>query len=293
MTPRSSIPGATSLARPVPARRAARRMGDLGEARSRSSSSPRTTRPPATSRSRAITANGFVGRCFRSRSERTTAARSARQASWKPPSPLTATIAPSARAVRAAASAAAPSATDSPLGPSRRNRGPQAGQHTGSAWNRRSDGVAYSLAQSGQNGKQAMDVRSRSYGNEVHSEKRGPQFVQVVKAYWWRRSLRSSISRRQSAQTTASGGTRAPLRTPRSDSTTRNSRAPSGPIWITSSASRRASGGSSRGNESRKRSTASSGPSISTMAPSGLFLTQPASPRFVARRWAAGRNPTP
>ncbi len=134
----------------------------------------------ATARSRAITANGFVGRCLHSRSWATAAPSSARQASWNPPSPLTATITPRSNPSRASLSASAPRAITPDPGPSSHSRGPHAGQHTGSAWKRRSAGSAYSRAQSGQSGKHAIEVRSRSYGSAVARVKRGPQFVQVV-----------------------------------------------------------------------------------------------------------------
>ena len=67
--------------------------------------------------------------------------RSARQARWYPPSPLTATIDARAERLTAAASAASPRASP------RRSRGPHSGQAFGSAWKRRSAGSSYSARQ--------------------------------------------------------------------------------------------------------------------------------------------------
>ena len=67
--------------------------------------------------------------------------------------------------------------------PGRRNVsvGPQSGQATVCAWNRRSAGSAYSAAQAGHIGKAAMVVAGRSYGSPVMMVKRGPQLVQLMK----------------------------------------------------------------------------------------------------------------
>ena len=84
----------------------------------------------------------------------------ASQARWKPPMPLTATIAPS-RSARAA-SAIGPVTISFPFTSTADNRGPQRGQPLGSAWKRRSDGSAYSRAHSPQRWKGAMVVLARS-----------------------------------------------------------------------------------------------------------------------------------
>ena len=58
--------------------------------------------------------------------------------------------------------------------------GPQAGQHTGWAWKRRSAGSWYSRAQSAHMAKPAMVVAGRSYGTSRTIVNRGPQLVQLM-----------------------------------------------------------------------------------------------------------------
>ena len=77
-----------------------RRRRPAGGGRSRSDArrarERRVSAGPA--RSRTIRANGRSSRCLRARSRATASSSSARHARWKPPMPLTATIAPSSRA---------------------------------------------------------------------------------------------------------------------------------------------------------------------------------------------------
>ena len=62
----------------------------------------------------------------------------------------------------------------------RRSRGPQAGQQTGWAWNRRLAGSSYSARQAGHIAKPAIVVSGRSYGTSRTMVNRGPQFVQLM-----------------------------------------------------------------------------------------------------------------
>ena len=90
---------------------------------------------------RTITANGFSSRCLRSRSRAMASSDVASQASWKPPTPLTATIEPVAeRARRVAERIDTPAAACRPRC-DRSSRGPHTGQAFGWAWKRRSDTV--------------------------------------------------------------------------------------------------------------------------------------------------------
>ena len=61
-----------------------------------------------------MSAKGLSSRCLRARSAATAASSAARHARWKPPTPLTATIAPSRRASAAARSASSPRALAPP-----------------------------------------------------------------------------------------------------------------------------------------------------------------------------------
>ena len=121
ITPRSRDAGATAAATAVSALRRASTIGRWGDSSSRSSAGSRSTSSRAHARSRAINANGLSSRCLRARSSATAASLSARHATWKPPSPLIATIAPASSA-RAAASM-----------PSRPRRGRAGQPHHGTA----------------------------------------------------------------------------------------------------------------------------------------------------------------
>ena len=90
---------------------------------------------------------------------------------------------------------------------SSRTLGPQTGHALGSAWKRRSAGSSYSARHAGHSGKRRMVVRSRSYGKSSMIVKRGPQSVQLVKGYSYRRSWGSSNSARQATQVARSGET--------------------------------------------------------------------------------------
>ena len=77
-----------------PVRRRRRTMGRWADVRRAASDGSTRASVRATSRSRAMTANGFSKRCFRSRSRCTAASEAASQARWYPPRPLMATISP-------------------------------------------------------------------------------------------------------------------------------------------------------------------------------------------------------
>ena len=102
-----------------------------------------------------MSANGLSSRCLRARSRATARSSAARQARWKPPSPLTATIAPSSSAWTAPASGSAAAGSS-------RSEGPQAGHAFGWAWKRRSAGSSYSPRQTGHIAKPAIVVFGRS-----------------------------------------------------------------------------------------------------------------------------------
>ena len=125
----------------------------------------RRARParPAASRSGAISANGFSSRCLRARRVATAPRRRRRQARWKPPMPLTATIAPSRSATpRRRPRRLRPVRVDEP------RRGPQSGHAFGWAWKRRSAGSSYSAWQRSHIAKPAIVVSGRSYGHAAH-----------------------------------------------------------------------------------------------------------------------------
>ena len=90
----------------------------------------------------------------------------------------------------------------------RPSRGPQAGQQVGWAWKRRSAGSWYSAAHRSHIANGAIVVSGRSYGTSRTMVNRGPQLVQLMNGYPWRRSAGSASSRRQSAQVAVSAETR-------------------------------------------------------------------------------------
>ncbi len=167
ITPSRSLRGATSSAttgpagEPSPAIRRSSTIGRRAETSSAASASSTRAIRRAASRSATSTANGLSPRRFRARSRATATGSPASQARWYPPIPLTATMPPSASRRRACCSAASRVSGSCP-GASSSSTGPQAWQATGWAWKRRSAGSAYSRAQSGQSGKEAMVVIGRS-----------------------------------------------------------------------------------------------------------------------------------
>src|ERR1035441_10859845 len=89
--------------------------------------------------------------------------------------------------------------------------GPHAGHAFGWAWKRRSAGFSYSARHSSHMVKAAMAVCGRSDGMSGMMVYRGPQLVQLVKAYPYRRLRGSVQSARHAAQVAMSGETSANL----------------------------------------------------------------------------------
>ena len=178
ITPRSAERGATAAATGAPGRRGVSTIGRSRATSASASASVTSARARAASRSGTIRAKGLSSRCLRARSRATASSSSARQARWNPPSPLTATIAPSRRAATAPASGSP--ARGRPAESVSASRGPQSGQALGCAWKRRSAGSSYSARQAGHMTKPAIVVSGRSYGTPRTIVKRGPQFVQLT-----------------------------------------------------------------------------------------------------------------
>ena len=181
MIPSWRLPGATASATGAPARRGSSTTGRRALA-SRDwavSSTSHSSRAAATSAT--ISANGLSSRCLRARSAAAASWLPASTARWYPPSPLTASTRPPASS--AAAPASGSTAIPVPRAPSRRSRGPQAGQQTGWAWNLRFAGSWYSASHCPHMRNGAMVVSGRSYGTPVTMVNRGPQLVQLMKGY--------------------------------------------------------------------------------------------------------------
>src|ERR1019366_7754288 len=111
--------------------------------------------------------------------------------------------------------------------------GPHAGQAFGCAWKRRSAGLSYSERQRSHITKSAMVVCGRSYGISRMMVYRGPQLVQLVKAYPYRRLCASAMSVRQASQVAMSGETNANLPVSATLGRMRNSRSPAGGTEVT------------------------------------------------------------
>ncbi len=272
ITPRYRFPGATASATGAGRRRHST-MGRRGPARTRASSSPMWQSSRASSTVPAITAKGLSSRCLRDRRARAASSDAASTARWYPPSPFTATTIPRRRSA-AVASTGSPG-TGSPERSTSRSEGPQAGQHTGWAWNRRSEGSRYSRAQSPHMANGALVVAGRSYGTSRTIVNRGPQFVQFTKGYRYRRSSGSNSSRRQSSHVAVSGETSVTRGPPASLGTMAN---PTSPVTAARSAVTRsttARGGASLSRRARNRSTGSRPPSTSTKHPGGVVPHQP------------------
>src|SRR5215211_5300146 len=116
---------------------------------------------------------------------------------------------------------------------------------------------------------------------------RGPQLVQLMNGYRWRRSAGSASSRGQSAQVAVSGETRVWRSPPARLGAIANPDAPVGSSGVAVTRSITARGGASAASASRNRSTVSAAPSTSTNTPPASLPTSP------ARACTNGRNPTP
>src|SRR5690349_22288853 len=126
-----------------------------------------------------MSANGRSSRRLRARSAATAASDDARHARWKPPRPLTATIAPS-RSAWAAVATASGAAISEPSRAASHARGPHTGHALGCAWKRRFAGSEYSARHAAHISKPAIVVSGRSYGTPRTIVNRGPQFVQLT-----------------------------------------------------------------------------------------------------------------
>ena len=168
--PTVAVSGATEGARGAPFRFPRTTAGRAGEVRRAASAPLMKAAVSAWPVSAAMRAKALCGRCLRRRRRLTAASSEASQASWKPPIPRRATMRPSRRAATARAmgsllfsSVQAVTSGRTPFRQERnQRRGPQAGQAMGWASKRRSSGSVYSREQSGQRGKQAMEVVARS-----------------------------------------------------------------------------------------------------------------------------------
>src|SRR5215218_10077780 len=110
---------------------------------------------------------------------------------------------------------------------------------------------------------------------------RGPQLVQLMNGYRWRRSAGSASSRRQSAQVAVSGETRVWRSPPARLGAIANPDDPVGSSGVAVTRSITA------------RGAVSAAPSTSTNTPPASLPTSPASPSRPARACTNGRNPTP
>ncbi len=118
-----------------------------------------------------------------------------------------------------------------------------------------------------------MVVWARSYGSPVTMVKRGPQCVQVMKGWRWRRSAGSASSVRQSGQVATSGETSVRAGPPVREAMMVNPAPPAtGTSWW-STVSTTASGGASAASRSQNRDTAAGAPSTSATTPSGVLVT--------------------
>ena len=155
--------------------------------------------------------------------------------------------------------------------------GPQSGQATVWAWNRRLAGSAYSAAHAEHNGSSAIVVIGRSYGRSTTTVKRGPQLVQLMKGCRYRRSAGSASSARQASQVAMSGETSVrpgPCR----DGWMTNSVPPRQGICCAVTVSTWARTGASGPSRRRNSATTGAAPSTSTITPSAALPTDPDRP---------------
>src|SRR6476659_5906745 len=292
ISPTSEVSGATSDAIPDVSFLASSTIGRSVDSSSARSAGETCATDSASSRSRTITAKGFSSRLFRRRRRATASGEVASQARWNPPSPLMATISPATRARAAQRNGSVPS-SNSPSAESAWSRGPHSGQALGWAWNRRSAGSSYSARHRAHIGKAAMVVAGRSYGTSRTIVKRGPQFVQLVNAYPYRRFDGSRISARHSPQVARSGGIETSSPSLSRLATITNSPVSSCGIGFHERLRISAAGGGAVRIPWRNVSRAPSVPNASMVTPRESFDTRPFTPLSSASRQIQGRNPTP
>ncbi len=136
-------------------------------------------------------------------------------------------------------------------------------------------------------------MRSRSYGSDETIVKRGPQFVQFVNGYRYRRSAGSESSARHSGQVAMSGGIVERAIPSVRLSRISNRRAPEGGTFRAEKRVSRAAGGTSFFKRARNRAIEAGSPSARTTTAPGVFVTHPDRLQAAAIRWTKGRNPTP
>ena len=124
-------------------------------------------------------------------------------------------------------------------------------------------------------------------------EYRGPQFVQFVNGYRYRRLSGSIISARQSGHAAMSGRTTAVLLPESSLCLISKPEYPTGSRCVLSRLCIKARGGVSSDSRNMNRLSCEGAPSTSIVTPCGELFTQPFSPSSVARRKTKGRKPTP
>ena len=123
--------------------------------------------------------------------------------------------------------------------------------------------------------------------------KRGPQSVQLVKAYRYRRLLASKISETHAGQVARSAGmdTRRPV--PGTLGAMTNSPASRAGISFHCSERISAAGGWSDWSARTRPSSAEGSPNASTVTPPTSLRTCPPMPSSLATRYTHGRKPTP
>ena len=123
---------------------------------------------------------------------------------------------------------------------------------------------------------------------------RGPQLVQFIKGYRYRRSPGVSISRRQSSQIQISGEISVLRNASRLlDRISKFSNLPHSRPYSVSIFSITASPGARDGISETKRSRTSRSPSSSSSTPEDVFLINPFRSCSRTSLWIKGRNPTP
>ena len=133
--------------------------------------------------------------------------------------------------------------------------------------------------------KPAIVVAGRSYGTDTTIVYRGPQSVQLVNGYRWRRSVGSATSAMHAehgAVSTLTGTAGAPCSS--LCSILNPESAPTGSIDAETTSSTRASGGASSRSETASASIVDGSPSTSMSTPPLSLRTNPARPSSTARR---------
>src|ERR1700678_2592730 len=121
----------------------------------------------------------------------------------------------------------------------------------------------------------------------------GPQSVQVMNGWRYRRLPGSNSSRTQASQVATSGGTSVRWPPALVDATIRKPPSTSGATGSALTAVIRASGGGSADSRRVNSETVRGGPCASMNTAAASLPTNPVTPSSVASRCTNGRNPTP